>query len=278
MRTDSRGDESFALFRVFESDGEINYHLLRLKVIRDRLRADQFYMASTGEELAETLKNAYAPILTSSESISGPVTERQRSFIREAVEYQKMKTAIFAGNAELALQIYNQLPSSTRKKRIAMSLRIQAASLYPDHAEIYESTIENFIEAFPENAACGLLTINAAVSRQDPKQLRQGHAALNKWTGGDPFLDLIVGTELAAMGQLKEAIELTKAIDPSSLNSASAHNFKLMIALEIKNFDEALKQMRVLANDYDWNFDEIRNWKEFDGFVKSPQFQKWLAN
>ena len=278
VRADSRDGELFALFRLAPSGGGLDYHLLSLKLIRGQIRADRFYRASTGEEMAETIKYAYGPILTAGESIKQPPTKRQLAFIHQATEYQKMKTATAVGNAKLALQTYDQLPKSTQRNRIAMSLRIEAASLYPDHADIYDAAIDDYIKAFPENSACGLLTINAGVSRQAPELITQGYNALNKWTGGDPYLDLMVGAELALMGQLKEAAQLTKAVDPSSMKSASAHHFKLAIALETRDFDEVLKQMHKLSNEFDWNFEKIREWKEYDEFVNSPQYQEWLLD
>lgn len=274
VRAYPRGGEMFALFRLVDPESAFNYHLLRLRRVRGQTRADQFFVALTGQEMADTFRDLIAPGV-SSQSLVGRMSGAQKKADDEMEQQLGMKRAIDAGQKKKALRIYSSMSEELRKKKVPMLYKIQATPV--EDEEAYGKAVEEYIAAFPGDSAVGIMTLEAGVLREDPEMLVQGYEALAKWTGGDPYLDLMVAANLVSMDRMDKALEMSGPVDPSSMGFADPHRFKLSIALEVNDHKESLKQLRVLRDEFGFQFDDLRTAEGFEPFVKSPQFQEWEA-
>ena len=68
-------------------------------------------------------------------------------------------------------------------------------------------------------------------------------------TGGDPYIDLLVGGLLTNFGKVEEAVEMTRDIDPADVGVASAHEFKLSVALASNDHDKLSNNCGCCATD-----------------------------
>ncbi len=267
-----RGGYPFALFRLVDPTGGFNYHLFRVVNVRGRVRADQFFIAMTGEEMSDTFRNvigAGAQSLT----IAGRLSGAQQQFLDDIKAQKEMHTAISAGKLDAALGVYKRMPERLRKSKMPMLYRIMATEL--DDGDNYARAVDEYLETFPGDAAAGILTLDAGVSHKDTEMILKGHASLKEWTGGDPFLDLMVAANLAVLNDLEKAKELIQPVDAKSIEMPDAHDYLLTIALTEGNYEEVLQQLQILRDDYGYEFVDLSEVEEYKGFVASPQFKKW---
>ena len=96
-----------------------------------------------------------------------------------------------------------------------------------------------------------------------------------KWTGGDPFLSLMVAANLAIMGRKEKAKELVSSIDVDSLGMSDGHDYRLTVALEIGDHTEVLKQLRILKDEYGYAIEDLRGVEGYEDFVNSEEFKQW---
>ena len=153
---------------------------------------------------------------------------------------------------------------------------ISAANLTGDDS-VYQNAIERYTQNFPDDPSSGFVAIDLAILKNDVDQLRRSYESIKKWTTGDPFLDLLIGSAICQMGQVNEGVEMTRSIDPTSLTVATAHDFKLSIALASKDHDTVLTNLRIMREDYGYEFSDLREAEGFEEFVKSDQFKTWLS-
>lgn len=267
-----RSGYPFALFRFLDANGSFNYNLLRIRKVKGVVIADQFFTASTGEEMSDTLRNALAPGVQSLSWV-GRLTGAQKRFFEDVEAQKNMVTAITAGKKQEALKIYDQMRPKLKKAKLSMLYRIMATSVEDEAA--YATAVDEYLEAFPDDAAVGLITLDAGAIRKDADLLIKSHQSLNKWTGGDPYLDLIIGANLVAIDRNDLAVKLTKSIDPATVGIASAHDFKLAVGLAVKDHAEVLKQLRVLRDEFGLQFSDLSKAEGFEDFAKSPQHEQW---
>lgn len=267
-----RDDGSFALFRLLSVDGTYNYHLLRIRKIRGQIRADQFFNASEGDELSETIR---ADIAGQAEHLmsSKQITDAQKRLLEDLKIQKQMRDAVGFEFEEEALKIYNQLPARLQMSRLPMLYRIRAI---PDTDQAtYLAAVKEFLAKFPNDPAIGFIALDAAAVSQDVDLLQRGHKILREWTGGDPYLDLLVGTSLAALGQAELAKKITESVDPSNIDVPAGHTYKLSIASANGDHEEVLKQLGLLRDRYKINFQDLDKIEQFKSFVKSPQYEQW---
>ena len=138
--------------------------------------------------------------------------------------------------------------------------------------------IDDFIAAFPDDAAVGLITIDAAVFREDHELLMKSYDQLQRFTGGDPLLSLMIGGVLANQGNADQAKKLTESIDPSTIGLASAHDYKLSVAMAVDDHAGTLKELITLRDEYGYELSDLTNIEGFEKFIASPQHEQWKAS
>lgn len=267
-----RGGAPYVLFRINDPELGFNYHQLRLRKVNGKVEADQFFTAVTGEEMSETLRNLLAPSVESM-SVLGKLSGAQKTALENLKMQKNMKAAIERGQPTAALQIYQEMPDEVKKSKMSMLHRITATPV--EDEEAYATAINEFLELFPDDASVGMVTLDSAVIKNDPELLLQGYDALQKWTGGDPFLSLMVAANLAIMGRKEKAKELVSSIDVDSLGMSDGHDYRLTVALEIGDHAEVLKQLRILKDEYGYAIEDLRGVEGYEDFVNSEEFKQW---
>ena len=269
-----RGDNPFALFRLLASDGTLNYHLLRIKKIRGRLRVDQFFSAARAGEMAEALRSG---IVKSAKNFTpaGKATEQQKGLIEDLEIEQRMSNAVAFGFEEEALKLYDQLPDRLKVSRIPMLSRIRA--IPETDKQAYLTAVKEYLKRFPRDPAGGLIAIDVGATNEDIDILQQGHRILTEWTGGDPYLDLLVGANLSRLGEQDLALKLTESVDPSSVGLLGAHTFKLHISLAAGDHADVFTQLRILRDEYGIPFTDLKQVEHFRNFIESPEYEQWLS-
>ena len=273
----SRAGKRHVVFRVVDPNSGLNYHDFQLERSNGKVRASHFFIAATGEEFADTLRNLVAPAIASSNSTFGKLNGEQTRQLKTLDDLKKMREAVNAGKKEKVLAIYNSLPAKSQEMKVILIMKMQYLDIEADEAT-YLETIDQYTKLFPNDPSLGLVTLDAAYLRKDFALLEQARSSLQTWTGGDPYVDLVIGNLLAELNKVEEAVQLTKDIDPGPLGLADAHDFKLTIALANKDYPSVLKGLRALRDQFGYQFSDLRDAEGFEGFVDSPEFSEWTAD
>lgn len=272
----SRRGKRHVVFRLYDEGLGLNYHDFQLERANGRVRASHLYIALTGEELAETLRNLMAPAIISSNSLLGKLTGEQELQMKTMEDLKKMKESTTAGNNAEALRIYDSLPSKTQNMKLVLLSKMSNLDIDKDEAA-YLETIEKYSKLYPKDPSLGLVTMDAAYIRKDLALIEKSRKLIQAWTGGDPFLDLLVGMLLADLGEVDKGVELTKDIDPSPLRFAAAHDYKMTIALAANDYPTVVKELGVLRQSFGYEFGDFKGVEGFEGFVDSPEYTEWIA-
>lgn len=272
VRVKQRGSDPFALFRLIAADGTLNYHLVRIRRIRERVRADQFFSAAQGGEVSDSIRQKLVQAAKNFMDFE-KVSEEQKRFVEDLEIKQRLTDAVAFGFDEQALQIYNGLPDRLKMGRIPMLCRIKIIPI--EETTNYANAVKHYLAKFPDDPAGGMIALDAGATVKDVELLQQGHRAITEWSGGDPYLDLLVGAGLSQFGRTDLALGMTQAVDPSNAGISGAHSLKLKISLAVDDHAEALNQLRILKDKYGINPKQLEEIEQFQSFVESPEYQQW---
>lgn len=274
VRIAKRDDYVHAVFRLLTPESSLNYHDLRVIKTADGVKADQFFVAATGEEMSDTLRGIFTPLIAKNKTILARLSGAQKQALEDVKKLQKMSQLLRLAQHQQVFDLYDQLSDEGKKQKTAMLLRIMASGQLAEDA--YFKAIEEYAEAFPSDPSLAILTMDAAIMKKDLERLEQSRKQLNVWTGGDGYIDLAVGAVLADAGEVERAVELTKDIDPSEIDLVMAYDFKLSIALPAEDYDTVLKNLLVLRDKFGMQLD-ISSSSAFADFTASPQGKQFLS-
>jgi hypothetical protein len=276
VRVVKRGGQQHAVFRLVDPQAGLNYHDLRLQRDGGRIRADRFFIAATGEEMADTLRAVAGPALQSQGSLADKLSGKNKEEMKALETQGKIMAAARAGQTEEVMRLYQALPKDRQETKMAMLAVIMATDVTQEEA--YLAAIDRYVAKFPNDPSIGMITLDAAALRRDAKLLETARKQIQSWTGGDPYVDLLVGGNLASMGLADEAVAMTKDIDPAPLKVATGHDMKLSIALAVEDYATVLKHLRILRDDYGFEFSDLSEVDGFQGFAQSPEFAQWTQD
>jgi len=265
-----RDGDPFVLFRLVNADGALNYHLLRVKRIRGGVRADRLSFGITGESLCASMRQNFKRMST----MYSKSKQEQEKFIEHLQTFKHLGLAAGKGEMNRALDLFKQLPEDLQAEKLAQLYRVMAHQ-YGDEAD-FEKVLDEFIKSFPDDPSLAMVLLDSASLKGDSEMLLKAHSMLSEWSGGDPYLDLMVAAGLAEMGETEKAVKMTEAIDPTPINVLYAHTFKIGVALASEDFDCVLEQLLYMQDNFKVEFDDLRSVEGYEGFVKSPQFKEWI--
>jgi tetratricopeptide (TPR) repeat protein len=266
-----------AVFRMILPSQGMNYHDIRLTSSNGKVVGDRLFVAINSEEMADTMRALAQPAMKN-RNLVGRLSGQQQAAETAFDNTIALLTAVKTGQFQEVIRLYDQLPEASRANKSVMLGMITAQSQL-DEAE-YLAAIDRYREAFPNDPSLGLVLLDAALMREDWELLEVSRQKLNAWTGGDPYVDLLIATIFSQdPAKVQQALEMTKDVDPRTLGLPAAHYNKLTIALSGKDFRTVVQQMDALLEEYGVEFEEeaIRSEPLFAEFVESPEFQDWLS-
>ncbi len=275
LRVANRGKRLHVIFRLIGQSG-LNYHDLRLVKQDGVVRIDSIFFATTGETVSTTLRNTAAPAFAS-RNLLGTLSGEAKKSLDEIKQQAQMVRAHTQGDNAEALRLYNAMPDRLKKTRTCMLIRISATDFETDE-EAYLNAIEEYLAAFPGSPSIGILLADVGILKMDSDLLKQSRAQITKFCGGDPYFDLTVASGLCTIGDTRSGLELSHGIDPATIKNDDAHDLKMTIGLLTEDFDTVLEQLRILRDDYGYEFSDFSQVEDFKAFSQSPQHAQWLED
>lgn len=272
-----REGRSHVVFRMILPNQGMNYHDIRLMRANGKVVGDRLFVAINSEELADTMRMLVQPAMQN-RNLVGRLSGQQKA--DEAAFDTTIAMLNAAKNGQFAdvVRLHEQLPAASRTNKSVMLALITAQGQLDQ--EQYLAAIDRYREAFPNDPSLGLVLLDAALMREDWDLLEVSRQKLNAWTGGDPYIDLLIATIYSQDPQkIEQAMAMSKDIDPSVLRLPAAHDNKLTIALSGKDFKTALQQMTVLRDEYGVEFSaELMSAQPlFAELIETPEYREWLA-
>ena len=273
LKTVRRGKDRHAIFRLVTGasapagGGSINYHNLRLIKLDGKVRADDIYIARAASWLSESYRNAIRPVLLKKERPVGGFTAKHIKELEDNQLITDMVKAARSGNAAEASRIYQQLPEDVRNEKTVLTTRL----LVTERDDFLEA-VEAMLSKYPDSPAVGLRLIDFGNQQEDLPMIKRARELLEKWTGGDSYIDLNVAFVMLKSGKVDEAAELNRAVAVGDFDFINPIFLKYKIALAAKDNKTLLTCFRALRDDFDEDIKKILKSDECSDFVESLEY------
>lgn len=276
LRVREKGGELRALFRLVTADGGVNYHdCLLARGADGSLRVTDAHIFVTGEDLSATVRRAYLPFATEqSKGFLARLLTAESEFVKHWPRIQQMSELQKDGKPEEALAVYRTLPESVRREKSVLLLRYKAARAVSP--EEHASAIADFREAFPKETCIDLLMVDAHLYE---KRFDEALACIERVKAaveGDAYLDLLGAELLLEKGDSAAAKRRAKEAIAAEPTLTGAYWFLLGISLDESDFAETARLLTAVERDCGIELKDLSGVEAYAGFVKSPEYRKWL--
>lgn len=266
----------WALFRVLDSEGQINYHRFRVARQADRVTVVDVETVRWGESVSQTVRRMYLAMADDAnrgwiDSFFGETS----AYVTHQAELVRLCEQVENQQYTEALQTYDTLPETLQCDKTALLARITAAQALDDPAST--EMLTHFRQRYPRDRSWPLLLLDFSLLDEDHAGALRAIEQLDQFVGGDPYLHMMRAHVYSALDDFATArIALRRAIDEEP-DLLAAYGMLLNLALEHQDHDETLQMLRVLSTRFDAQFDELTLFPEYDTFTESPQYQQWRA-
>ena len=275
VRTAVRGDEMHVIYRMMDPAQGMNYHDFRLITYRGEVKADQLFLAATGESFTDSLINMLGPSARAQQSSLGRLNGDAAKKLKALDQQVEMFIAARTGDPKKALAIYEMLPTEIKESKITQLMRVKASESLPE--EKYVAAMTEYANRFPDDPSVALMAFDKAVLNEDVAATKKCLATLTVWTGGDDHLNLLVAALVAQWGDTDYAKELYENVNAAKVKMFDAHDYKMTAALFCNDFPVVAQELSTLRDEYGWEGD-LSSDPDFAEFLKSPEFAAFEAN
>lgn len=181
LRIYEKDNVQHALFRLYD-DGSLNYHDIELKRSGKDVKIADIFVYTSGELLSETIRGLYDEMMLTKGEISAS------SLSSWASKLPEMRRLMTSGQAEEALDIYNELPAKVKNMR-AMQIMHVLISSGLDDMDQYNAAIEQYKKLYPNEPNMQLLLLDGYIIKKQYDQALDGINEIDKMVQKDPMLD-----------------------------------------------------------------------------------------
>ncbi len=272
-----------ALFRftLGGDEGGINYHELMFAKVNGQTKIVDIFVFTTGERMSQTLRRAFLPLATQIDqsAISRLLGGSQ---VDEINQMLNISESIQAGNYQLLLTQYDQLPAKLKQDKNMLMNRINAASMLMSfdnlgnvvNGQPYLDALEDLQKFHPTDKSLPILMIDYHLLSDDLDGTLKAIEQLDGHVGGDPYLHVLKSDSCYSFEEYDRAKQfLAKAIEADP-NMSDAYLSQIDLAFIDDDYDsilEALKRLHDLG--VVMNLSAV---PEFRPFASSPQFDEYF--
>jgi hypothetical protein len=281
LRIHDQDGQRRALFRmIMPANSGVNYHdFVLARSPSGVVRAVDLYVFLSGEMISQTFRRMYIPtaahesrgILSRLTGLSGP----EKEFVENFPKFEQMANALREQKFQSVIDTYNQLPAGLKKDKTFLLLRFQAAQGLDE--KTYASAIEDFRTYHPSDPCVDMLSIDYFLLKKQYPRALECINRLDKAVGGDPYINVLRAGLHLEQGDLDAAErDARKAIEQEPTLSGG-YMTMVTVSAGKKHYDETLAMLKTLHEKFHVRFDDLAQSEALADFVKSPQYQEWLA-
>lgn len=265
--------EMTLLFRLL-GQGGLNYHRIYVQPRGDNgeLAVVDMHIAATGEKFSDTIRRLYIPAAVNA---SKPDSPEARELNRAYEQLQRMGQLRNQGKFAEALAVSNQMPEKFQRQTLIQVLRISCAAQIDD--ETYSRVLTEAEPLLGEEIVVDMMGIDAHLLRGEYEKSIAAIDRIDKFVGGDPYLDVLRGNIRFTEDRLADAKKLAKAAAAREPTLYHAQDLLLSIALKEKDHPETVRLLRGFEKQFGLRFGDLKDAEGYEDFIKSPHYQKWVA-
>lgn len=263
----SSSNPSGLLFRLIDPRGALNYHYYKMSNASGQWKYTDIYIYATGEDVTTTMSTA-ASLMTQKLGFLG----RLMGGKSDGQKFLQMTQANRQGQYAQVIQIYNSLSAKAQKSKIALIVRVQAATQLGE--QLYKTALEDYLKHFPNETDSNLMAIDFYFLRKEYNEVLVCVHKVDKIIG-DPYLNIFRGNIYIEMGDKNKGKEAFKAILQVEPTNRMAYFSLIGVALEEKNYSEVTHYLIEAERkaDIQWSLDNV---PEYADYVASPEYSKFL--
>jgi tetratricopeptide (TPR) repeat protein len=240
-----------------------------------KVRAADIYVYMAGEYLSDAFRRIMLPVIAErSRNIFDKLVVGEQDYLKDLPEVARAGGLVNQGKPAEAMAIYKTLRPGTLKDKTVLVGRLRAAQALGEKECL--AVLEEFEKRFPKDPCLDLISIDAFLLKNDIPGALNAVDRLDLSVGGDPYLDVLRASYHDALGDLNSAAECARRAIEREPTLVEAYLTLLELLIKQEKYDEALARMKELREKFDVPLDDIDQREEYAGFVKSPQYAKWL--
>jgi hypothetical protein len=277
LRVHSVDGRPRALFRTIRADGTVGYlDFIPARFPGGRLGIEDIYVPAATELFSQSVRRIALAI--AAEEGGGPPGHpptSDRTWTAHLPKWNAMLQAMTAEKWEEAIASYKSMPGTMQTNRTVLLHYVQAALLGSD-AE-YIRAIEAFRRHFPDDPA-------VKVHNVDYFRMTRQHAAAveaiehaEQILGGDPSLRALRAVEMAKGWRFPEARATAEQAIEDEPTLTWAYLSRIRVSLLETNHSDTLTWLKKMAEATGHEPSELSRDRDFDLFVRSPQYSEWLV-
>lgn len=278
LRVHQVNGEKRLLIRTSLKTGGFNYiDWITARDAQGQIHLVDFYSATSGELLSETLRRTYVQAATANDpGLVAKLTGKAKVLADNMKLLIKLFTDATAKNDALVVSDFNGLPPEMQKEKAYMILRIGALQRLNANGEL-DRALTEYRQDFPNDPSVDFICLDQMVDQKEFGGALSAVRHLETFTGGDGFLNMVRGNILVKEGGKDEeaAAEYQKAIDTEP-TLTNAYFQYIALTLKKQDFDVTARLLIQMHRTLHIQMKDLRSVPAYGGFVKSPAYQKWL--
>jgi hypothetical protein len=266
-----------ALFRMITGMGALNYHgYIFDGPTAGSLRAIDCYVFLTGEPLSATLHRSFLPLVALDQNGVDHVPAADKDVVTYASQLSDIAKLSRDKKYAEVLDAYKHLPPAMQKSKSTLALRLIAAQSVSE--DQYLQAIDDFRKNYPNDAMIDLISLDGYLLRKSFDQALEALNHIDKAVGGDPYLKTMRAVVLNMQGKTDLAYRFAKEASADEPTLPNNHFFLINLALKRRDFATTLAELQTLESKCSARFKDLTTVPAYAEFVKSPQYQTWLAS
>jgi len=276
LRIREKDNQRTALFRLTMPEGGFNYMECSLVTKPGgQTRIVDIYIFLSGETLTATLRRVYLPAAMGhlQEGLEN-LSQKERDFVEGFHLFEKIAPAVRRQDFDQVIEICNQMPKSMQEEKSLLILMLRASA--DANETLYLETLDKLEELYPGDPCLDLLLIDRHILNEQYDEAMASVDRLDKSVGGDPHLNYVKGELYFLQGNNQAAKEMfLKAIEEDGAQPDPYWGM-ITVSIQMKDFEETTRSLIRLDKNFDMEWDDMTTIKEYDEYVKSPEYQMWL--
>lgn len=261
------------VFRLFSEAG-LNYHDYKLKETRNSIKIVDVYVYVTGENFSKTIGTIYKKSIASKKkNFFGVSTNTFLDDIFKLAEIRKLKSQ---GKLEEAYKIYKKIGAESKKNKVFKLIGITLASAL-DNDDLLRKFTKDYEKSFPKDPSLYLISIDGAYVNNKLNKALELINKLDKFIGGDDFLNYFRVNTYYLKGDIPKAIEYSELLMSDFPDYMDGFDTALTLYIETEKFDKAIQILDIFVDRFELTKDSlIESMKEnFPNFSKNKKFLDW---
>jgi hypothetical protein len=277
LRTHGTKVEPRVLFRALPAGGVTYHDGLLARGADGRVKFIDLYLYHTGELLSLTAQRLLLPdAIRANPDGLNHLNGLWRELAANESKMVRMTKNINGGRPEDALKAYAELPDLLMHDKNALLMRLVAAKQIG--GQTYIDAMEALRTHYPADPCLDILSIDYHVQKGEYTKALEMVSRLETEVGGDPYLHAVRANIHFEAGDLAAARRAANKAIEEEPTLRQPHERLLVIALQEKNFDETLRLLRKLSDEFKLGFPDLTTVPDYADFVKSPRYQEWLKS